>query len=302
MGVPSNNVTKMAYTLKQCFTDYVVEHVKRKCGHRAARRVEQTAAIHWYPALGEDFDCQKITRADFLKVINQIESRGRKPGTVIRVIGNGRSAMMHAEIFERIPKCPKLRGLLPDAPPPRKRVLTHDEQNRVLMQPMKRRYRCMFIMLFATGVRSEAIEQLDWSRVDLVNRTMDFNLPGVNHKNKRRPVQTISDYLLPRLVAWKAYRDEKTPDDPYVIGAGTSGRCTSTYHACKKIMVQAGIDEFGVCRHVNRHTVVTRLLKNNVTSDKAGKFVGDNGTTIEKNYAHLNPEDLLDDINKLHST
>jgi hypothetical protein len=74
---------------------------------------------------------------------------------------------------------------------------------RLFAQPMSWRLRMFWLIAFETGVRSAAIEDLTWERVDLVNRVIDFRISGRDHKNKRRPIAPINDRLYPRLVAAK---------------------------------------------------------------------------------------------------
>jgi integrase len=46
-----------------------------------------------------------------------------------------------------------------------------------------------WLLAFGTGARTEAMLDLEWDRVDLVRRTIDYRVPGVVYKNKRRAVR-----------------------------------------------------------------------------------------------------------------
>src|SRR5258706_11277187 len=194
MGIAPVEVEPRATTLHMVMWSYLHEHCIQNTTN--ARRATQ-AAGEWCQALGYNFDASKITRGDGRKVIEALQDRGLKPGSVKRIMGVGIAALHHAKREGRIteiPKFPKISG-----GQPRVRWLSRDEHRRLMQAPMARRLKDFLIIAFATGARSEAIEQLTPRRVDFVARTIDFRLEGVDHKNKRRAVVPISDALLPRL-------------------------------------------------------------------------------------------------------
>jgi integrase len=45
-----------------------------------------------------------------------------------------------------------------------------------------------WLLAFGTGARTAAMLDLTWDRVDLIRRTIDYRVPGVVYKNKRRAV------------------------------------------------------------------------------------------------------------------
>lgn len=218
---------------------------------------------------------------------------GVKPATIRREMCLWLAALNHAVREERS-KC-KFGFQMPPMSEPRIRYLTREEYARLMRTPMPPRIYRFFLIAFGTGARSRAIEELTWDRVDLQRRVIDFRLPGVNHKNKRRVVAPISDALFPRLEAMHTRRK-----DEYVIGLSERGRCVTTYHDAKKVLRTMGINEAGVARHVARHTFASWLLQEGVSIYEVAKLMGDTVGMVEKVYGHMQAHHLLGAVNRLH--
>lgn len=184
----------------------------------------------------------------------------------------------------------------PEPSPPRLRVLNHEEERRLMLAPKARRTQLFLLLAFNTGARARAIEEATWDRVDLERRTIDYRVPGVAYKNKRRVVAPINDYLLRRLES--AYQLRQ---DEYVIGRGPRGKVSTTYHDVKQAYRFIGLVEDGMCRHVTRHTFATRLLRNRVPIAEVAKLLGDTIAMVEKVYGHLVPSDMMYAVNLLHA-
>lgn len=279
-------------TMYRCALDYIAEHCK-------AANVDQQRAWgaleEWIATLGPDRDVSTLTRADGRAVVDHVLARGCSTATARRIMTTGNAALNHARKEERIAKVPKFQ--MPGRSEPRVRWLSREEHRRVMQQVMSPRLYRFFILAFHTGARSRAIEQLTWDRVDLARRTIDYRLPNVNHKNKRRAVVPISDALLPRL----HIMHERRRDD-YVIGLGARGAVSTVYHEAKRVLKAAGINERGIARHVARHTFASWLLqaKPPATIHQVAQLMGDTVAMVEKVYGHLLPSHLLDPINRLH--
>ena len=283
-------------TLKEVAESYVLEHVAKSGGDVKKAR---GALRDWLEAIGEDFDAAKLKRADGRKVVEHVEARGAKPATARRIMAFGVAALNHAKKEERIDKVPKFQ--MPAMSPPRLRWLTREEHRALMQQKMSPRLKRFYILAFETGARSEPIIELTWDRVDFAARTIDYRVPGVIYKNKRRVVVPISDHLLPRLQMMY-----ETRKDNYVIGLSPTGKVTSTYNEAVKVMKAAGIKD-AVPRHVCRHTFASWLLQGDesrgvkpVSIERVAKLIGDTVAMVERTYGHLTPKHLLDDVNRLH--
>jgi integrase len=299
-GVEYKRPRQETYTLLACFEDYITEHCLPTGGDPQRAWI---AFYAWIAALGHDRECATLTRADGRKVVECELARGVSSATARKHLTMGNAALNHAKREERIAKVPKFQS--PAAAQPRLRWLTKEEHRRLMLLPKPRARQLFWLLAFGTGARTGAILDLEWSRVDLTRRTIDYRVPGVTYKNKRRAVVFIHDSLLPRLVSAHARRDESCPF--VVTRKGKRYSQGSLYHECKADLAAIGIKERGVARHVARHTVATWMLRGDpergirpAPIHRVAMMLGDTITMIEKNYAHVLPTDLQDDTRVLH--
>lgn len=263
--------------LKQAIGFYIAEHTVASGGDpKRISIVEKHACRIW----GQEIDVSQLDRAATRKYVSTRQAEGAKDATIRRELALVQAALNHNVREERIEKAPKF--VKPKASESRIRWLTREEHRRLTLQPMEGRIRLFLLIAFGMGMRSQAIEQLTWDRIDWVARTADFRVPGVKYKNKRRVVAPIGDALFRRLEAAYARRD---PADPFVIGRGGC-----TYRKVKKLMRSIGIDEGGVARHVARHTFCSWLVQKDVSYAKIGALIGDKAAMVEKVYSHLAPD------------
>lgn len=283
-------------TLSQAFRDYIAEHVSNRGGDvgRTCLGVRS-----WLYALDPMRDAATMTRADGRAVVQYDIGRGCAPATARRNMAMGIAALNHARREERIKSVPKFQ--MPEQSHARVRWLTRPEHRQLILVPKPKRRQLFWLVAFATGARSEAIIEATWDRVDFAQRTIDFRVPGVVYRNKRRVVAPISDSLLPRLESAYARRT-----DNYVIGLGERGKPSCTWKGCKEDLKAIGIEERGVCRHVARHTVASWLLQGDPERGikpediyYVAKLLGDTVAMVEKVYGHIQPEHLLRCANAL---
>lgn len=284
------------YSLYQAAGDYLREHYATECAGQDAKRPQQT---FWkaFEILGYFAEIEKWGRAESREYTRARVAEGVTPATVRRELTFVQAACNHARREERIRA--EIKFQMPAASPPRLRFLTREEYRRLMAAPKHPRLHRFFVLAFATGARSRAIEELTWDRVDFKARTIDYRCPGVRYKNKRRAVVPISDALLVRLQNFPR-------DDEYVIGRGDSGRVTSCYHQARRCLASIGINERGVARHVARHTVASWLLQGDKDREIppqpihiVAQMLGDTVGMVEKTYAHVLPSHLMAAANAL---
>lgn len=204
------------------------------------------------------------------------------------------AACNHERKEERIEK--QFNIWKPPGSAPRVEIVTHEEQAQVWATQKTVRQHRWLVLGYSTGARSTAIEQAKWDRYSRGEGVIDYRLPDVDHKNKRRVICPLNDYAKAEVERWY---DERVAGDPYIIGAGQGGICSTTYHGIAKLMKRAGVIKRAP-RHVARHTVVTRLLIARVPIAEVAAFVGDRVAMIETTYGHFMPKDLLPAANLLH--
>ena len=211
--------------------------------------------------------------------------RARKAGTVRRELGVLRAAVNHAYRNGRITRPVPLE--VPDGGPARERWLTRDEAARLLRAargPWSRSYLPLFILIgLYTGRRKEAICSLRWPQVDLVNRLIDFRVPGRNETDKRRGWVRIPPRLYPHLVCAR----RRGTDLGYVVN-DHGLRIKRVDRGFKSACRRAGLSE--VTPHTLRHTAATWLMKARVPIWEAGQYLSMSEATLVRVYAHHNPD------------
>ena len=186
---------------------------------------------------------------------------------------------------------------LPPESPPRERVLDEDEvaiirevcpdlvltgQGRRPSNRLSRVGRFAMIAL-ETAQRKTAILELKWDQVDFENNKIYFNPKGRTQTNKKRPTVPISPILRPVL--------ERAKEEAY--NAYVLDKPTGIHDAVTQLA--NSLDIPGLHPHVFRHTWATRAVARGVPLVKVALFLGDTVKTVEKNYAHLQP-DYLEDV------
>lgn len=245
-----------------------------------------TVAKHAFRIWGPEIDVTKIDRPATRHYIAVRTSEGAKGSTIRRELALIQAALNHNKNEERIKDAPKF--VKPAPGEARMRWLTREEYHRLMDQPMTARTRMFLIMAFGMGMRSKAIEEAEWTRLDWSSKTLDFRVPGVKYRNKRRVIAPIGDVVFGHLEL--AY--SQPTRDKLVIG---KGGCT--FRHVKKLMRAVGVDEAGVCRHVARHTFCSWLVQRGISYAIIGALVGDSAAMIEKTYGHLSPAHTRDAAN-----
>lgn len=276
------------YRLDAAWNDYIERWCKKK--GQDFRRV-QYVANHWLAIMGKGSDVSKWKRIDIQFYEDQRRATGVMGATIRREMSLMQAALNFAKRWEMVDRVPHFEK--PSGEARKRRPLTEGEYKRLMASALPRRIRMFYLLAYWTGHRSRAIETLPWTRVNFEARTLDFNEPGARKTNKRRVDGfPIPDELLPRLVSAKEYADKFRPNDPYVIGLGPRGKCSTTYHQAKAALRAVGIDESGICRHTMRKTFVTERIKKEMSADKVAALIGDNAGTMRKHYLLMETEDL----------
>jgi len=140
-------------------------------------------------------------------------------------------------------------------PPPRADALTR-EQVAALLRAARHEHPhvALFIRLAVyTGARRQAILQLTWDRVDLSTGVVDFRLPGVVHRRKRRAVTALPAKLVSTLRRRKAKARGTNVISRHGKPVGSIKR------AFRTVAKAAGLP--WVTPHVFKHTAVTWALR-----------------------------------------
>jgi len=174
---------------------------------------------------------------------------------------------------------------LPPPPPPRDRWLTKLEAKKLLKATRAYHLKLFIKMALYTAARSGAILDLEWDRVNLETRRIDFNVPGRRRTKKGRVVAPINDELYDALL-----EAQKRATTDYVIEWG-GHRCKSVKSGFRHTADRAGLKD--VSPHTLRHTAATWMAQEGVSMwEIAGMLGHKNSRTTEAVYAKHSPEYL----------
>jgi site-specific recombinase XerD len=175
----------------------------------------------------------------------------------------------------------------------RDRWLTEEEEGKILANSPVR-IREIVVFLLNTGLRIEECLSLEWSRVNLLRKTiliqktksgrpktLPLNATALEVLNQRSTVKSIkNDYVFLSSNGRKIFQ---------------SPLRTSFYRVLNKV----GIENF--CIHDLRHTFATRLAQSGVDLYKISKLLGHKDIKMTQRYAHHCPDSLRDGVDTLET-
>jgi integrase len=169
----------------------------------------------------------------------------------------------------------------PQQPPPRDRVLTRDEADRLIAAARYHHLRLFIEVALATGARASAILELEWSRVDFDKGIIDFNTPASKgNRTKRRAVVPMTDAVRSALL--EAKRGALTP---WVFEFGGQ-RIRRVVGAFRRAADKAGLSD--VSAHTLRHTAGAWMIEAGIDLQVIAQVLGHASTKVtEAVYARL---------------
>jgi integrase len=202
---------------------------------------------------------------------------------------------------------------VPSKPPPRDKVLSIKEVNK-LFDLCEQDHLFVFLALtvMGGGPRHTAVLELEWDRVDLEERWLNFKKPrqvDILHKGhqKHRAKVPMTDSLHAILT-----ERQKSKMTRWVVEYN-GGRVYSIKKAFAALAIKAGFWEERKSRatgkpiiaatvspHTLRHSVATWLDKEGFTSDRIAKVIGHKDKrTTEQVYTHTEHDTLRPVVDKL---
>lgn len=278
------------FTIERGTEFYKNEWMKRR-GQDPRRFIYCMKHIFYF--FGRDADPVKIQAPDWKRYEDWRFAAGVTATTIVKEMRMYMAAMNHNKKRGRLVGIPFIE--LPDGEPEERRALTEDEFRRVLRLPLTHRQRMFWRVKYHTGHRSRAVETLTWDRVNFDTLTINFNDPAMRKTNKRRadgfPIEPALESLLR---AAKARRDEKFPDDPYVIGLSSKGMPGITFRQCKRDLAAIGVKERGLCRHAVRKLFCTSRIANGKSGALVAALIADDERTMKRHYVKLSSDEMRD--------
>jgi integrase len=219
-------------------------------------------------------------------VATYIEKRGRAAGTVRRELGVLQAAVNYAHKAGRLTRVVAID--LPAAPPTKDRWLTRQEAARLLRESRRdikaRLYMPLFILIgLYTGRRKEAILSLRWPQIDLVAKTINFEIDGRARTKKRRGQIPIPDRLLPHLMRARRRGSDLGPV-LHIDGRPIKNIKKGFAAACRRADVE------GATPHTLKHTAASWLMMSGTPPLEIAKYLATSERMVIDRYGHHSPE------------
>lgn len=217
-----------------------------------------------------------------------VASRGGNYGTGAD-LKTLRAAVNHWHKSEHGPLNVRPIYWMPPDPEPRERWLTRQEAARLLRaaRPYRHLRRMILIGLY-TGSRPGVIFDLRWDQIDFDSGIM-IRRRGAQARNKKAPKVRLGRRIMAHLRRWKrldggnglvCYFEDQWHPGPR--------RVKDPHGAWRKVIKQSGLK--GITRHTLRHTRATWMAQKGVPLFEAAGFLGMSVRTLERTYAHHDPE------------
>lgn len=284
-----DKATKADPTVKMALDRYFEEHVELGvvCYER-----QVICSNH----LLKEFSDMKPRDVGATETLRYANNRRRTVGngTIRRELGMLRAAIKYCIMSGYLSADSLRHMIIPPSAEPKSLFLTQGQLNRVMHvcdTVIKDRRLTAFVAIAAyTASRRRAIETLEWSRVDLVNRVIDFH-DGSPKTKKRRVKVPINDNLYGFLVMHKATSDGESE---FVLD--TDNPIHYLFQRLKAALIELYPLESGVwgamTPHTLRHTWATLAAQAGVSMFEIAGVLGDTIQTVSRVYAHQCPDHL----------
>jgi integrase len=291
------------------FAAFMQEHTRDSSGPRNPNEVYVTDALAQYAdergpnvaapvriasslqALIPFWTGKTVAQVNERECRTYVASRGLSDGTTRRELGTLRAAINWAHKQGTISRTVSV--WLPDRPEPKERWLTRDEVAALMRGAMAgkaRLYLPLFILLSVyTGRRVGAVLDLRWHQINLETGMIDFRQKSKGETTKKRgrikaPKSLIAHLRRARL---------RGVDLGYVIHNGNSKRIDDPGKGFDGARDRVGLGE-DVTPHTLKHTCASWLLQNKVPIWTAAKYLDTTVATLERVYAHHDPDKFSD--------
>jgi integrase len=153
-------------------------------------------------------------------------------------------------------------------------------------------------MLFAafTGMRRSEILNLRWTDVDLEKKTIHVQSnPTFRTKAGKKRIVPIHEILIPMLES----RDRSVQDELVFSYQNKIISKNSITHKFIDVIRESGIQKKGLHLHSLRHTFASWLVQEGVPLYEVQRLLGHSTIAVTEVYAHLQPVQLHNAVNRL---
>lgn len=192
-----------------------------------------------------------LTPARVAQFAEGLKGAGKSSGYIRRILADGKAALNGAYKRGEIVSVPYIDLSLAPEGEPRQRILTVEEMAAlfdVIEAPHVRNY---LILAIGTMARPQAITDLSSFAVDWHSGSINLLPAGKAQTHKYRPIVPM--------VARVRDLCANIPPGPLVSWHGQHVRSVRT--TFRKAIIDAGLENTGVCRYTLRHTVISEAMK-----------------------------------------
>lgn len=266
-------------TVASCFNLYKAHKEKRGKWTESMERARKVICLQ----IGDLLPSQ-ITDETCEDMIKNRRTVGFAPDTIRIEMAYLRAALNHAVAKKKLPAAPKI--IVPSKGPARERWLTEDEVERLIDGAVELHVKLFIILSVTTAARPSHVLGLQWDRVDMDTRIINFRHLDHVECNKKRPRVPINDCCLEHLQIALALRRTE-----YVIEFRGEGGFKRIYKSIKEAARRADIK--GMSPYVLRHTAGVWMAKARIPMQEIAAFMGHkNLRTTMDHYAHYHPDFL----------
>ena len=292
----------VAAWLRTWFELYAKPHIRPSTMNYYHRNIEQ----HIIPAIG-DIPLNKLTTRDLQKLYNDLQSNGRlrkvqkkeKPGLSNSTV-RGIHMMLHNALDRAVKEKlilsnPTENCIIPKIEKQEMKILHPDHISAYLNAAERRNALPMFYLELVSGLRKGELVALQWSDLDIQNRTIYVSKQYVKNPNgeltlsRPKTETSVRKVSIPQdAVDLLIAEHGKHPENPYMFPSPVTGEMyypDSVVNLHKKILKDAGLPRIRF--HDLRHTFATLALQNGVDVKTVSSMLGhyDAGFTL-RTYTH----------------
>lgn len=250
---------------------------------RQVRRVRDTGYMH--KTLKQHFGRLKPEQLS-LPLLSQFRKQyNRVPAMLREYLLELKTTLQTARNHNIIERMPPI--IIPAKRAPKDRFLTREEAELLWNAAHSAHVKLFIQLALVTGARKEAILQLTWNRVDLIEGRIDFNDPNRPTTNKRRTLSPITADTIAVLEDAKQYAETD-----HVIEY--NGKPLKDIKKGFGLAAQkAGLAD--VTPHTLKHTAISWLSQAGRSIEAIAAMTSTNANTVRRIYQKFAPEYLQEE-------
>lgn len=239
-----------------------------------------------------------VSVKDCLQFQHHLAQRGVMPSSVNEVLAKLHTAFQTGVTWNYLSDNPfknVKRLKVQTEPPP---FMTPEHITRFL-ETLPTFWRGVFMFALLTGSRPSELVNLRWEDLDFVRRTIQIGSKYFSTKTRKVRVLPMHDALFSMLQDMKV----KANGSEFVFAKPNGQPYTAIYvsHVFKDAIRKLELPE-ELHLHSTRHTFASLLVQSGVPIYSVSKLLGHSSVQMTQVYAHLQPEQLSNEVHRLQIT